>query len=32
MGGIFVGKENMIFFISSKQDVIYDLSCCFALL
>lgn len=32
LGATFVGRENMICFISGKQDVIYEIRCCFALL
>lgn len=31
-GATFVGRENMICFISNKQDVICEIRCCFALL
>lgn len=32
LGATFVGRGNMICFISSKQDVIYEIRSCFALL
>lgn len=32
LGATFVGRKNMIYFISGKQDVIYEIGFCFALL